>query len=132
MKINKINIKFVASSIIVLNALVNPVLAAPTNNSETFDMKMFVGNPMDFWNSLDTQTQTLLLLMTAGAIFVMMFVAFIGLVKTTAEGSIEGNMPTVKGQKKNPFSKQITIIVLVFMFFISLAVLNFIWRTYTG
>lgn len=130
MKINKI--KIVANCFIFLYVLINPALAAPTNSSENFDMKMFVGNPMKFWNSLDVATQTLILLMTAGAIFVMLFVAFIGLVKTTAEGSIEGNMPTIKGQKRNPFSKQITIIALIFMFFISLAILNFIWRTYTG
>jgi hypothetical protein len=41
-------------------------------------------------------------------------------------------MPTMKGQKRNPFSKQITIISLLFVFFISLAIMNFMWRTYTG
>lgn len=114
-------------------ALVYPALAtAATTTTDTFDMKLFVGNPMKFWNALDTATQTLFLLMTAGVVFVMLFVAFLGLAKTTAEGTVEGNMPTMKGQKRNPFSKQITIIGLVFLFFVSLAILNFIWRTYTA
>lgn len=135
MKFSKINskfVKFVTSSLIFFYILVNPVLAAATPANETFDMKLFVGNPMKFWNTLDTATQTLFLLMTSGAIFVMLLVAFLGLVKTTAEGTLEGNMPTTKGQKRNPFSKQITIIGLVFLFFVALAILNFIWRTYTG
>lgn len=132
MKFNKNKIKFVSNPLVFLYVLVNPALAAATYANETFDMKIFVGNPTNFWNSLDIATQTLILFLTGGVMFVMLFVVFIGLAKTTAEGALEGNMPTMKGQKRNPFSKQITIMVLVFLFFISLAILNFIWRTYTG
>jgi hypothetical protein len=133
MKINKISIKFVTNSLIFLYVLVHPALAAADRYAnETFDMRFFIGSPMKFWNSLDVATQTLFLLLTGGVIFGMLFIIFIGLAKTTSEGALEGNMPTMKGQKRNPFSKQITIISLLFVFFISLAIMNFMWRTYTG
>lgn len=129
MYITMVKIYHMVTAVVLL--AFTPALAAAAT-TDTFDMKLFVGNPMKFWDALDTATQTLILLMTAGVVFVMLLVSFLGLAKTTAEGTVEGNMPTTKGNKRNPFSKQITIIGLVFIFFVSLAIINFIWRTYTG